>query len=75
MTYFPQKGQIYSNKITPPNPTQVVPLPSDQVQIYELLGAILIQTITYTMSDIPQRISRKWMSQGEDIYSYLFADF
>jgi hypothetical protein len=30
MTHFLQQGQDYSNKATPPNPSQAIPLPDDQ---------------------------------------------
>ena len=48
MSHFLQQGHTYLNKATPPNPSQVVPLPNDQafIQIYEPMEAIPIQTTT-----------------------------
>lgn len=41
--HFPQQGHIYTNKITPPNPSQIGPLPNDQAfQYMSLWGQVLL---------------------------------
>lgn len=67
----PSPWHTSPNKVIPPNPFQVVPLPTDQEIKYEPVGTILIQTTTEVLEDIWEIFSN--MEDSFKVYAPLLS--